>query len=422
MTITLNTPPARPATSSTTLSRYRTAISTMFAVAGTIIGTWTARMPAIQHHLGLTDSQLSIALLALACGGLVGMRTAGRFVDRHGSSGVMKTTAVTLGAVLVVTAYAPNLAALAAALLVLGTLHGTLNVAMNSAAVVCQTAYRRPIMTSFHAQFSIGGVGGAVASAGCAHLDLSVGQTFLTIGGALTVTALWANQRLTAGPHNEAASDEPMARTPHGLGGPRRGRVLLLGLLAFCALISEGAAADWSSVYLDRLSASPAYAAAAYAAFAGCMTLGRLTGDRITAKLRPTTLLRACGLLAGAGLAAGITIGRPAAAIIGFACLGAGLSCVIPQLFSTAGNLDPSRPGAALSRVSAVGYLGYVTGPVLIGAAAARLGLGHALLILPALAGLLVAVAPIVRPAADGHSQAERARSAERLPMLEVTT
>jgi MFS family permease len=111
-------------------------------------------------------------------------------------------------------------------------------------------------------------------------------------------------------------------------------------------------------------------------------------------------LLRGCGLIVGAGLAAGIIIGSPAAAIIGFACLGAGLSCVIPLLYSTAGNLDPDRPGAALSRVSAVGYLGYVTGPVIIGAAATHLGSGHALLILPALAALLVAAAPVVRPAA----------------------
>jgi fucose permease len=381
------------------LRRYRIAISTMFAIAGMIIGTWTARIPAIAHHLDLTDSQLSIVLLGLACGGLVGMRSAGRLVDRHGSTRVMTVTSLTLGAVLAATAYAPNLATLALALLVLGTVHGTLNVAMNAAAVACQTAYRRPIMTAFHAQFSIGGVAGAAAAAGCAHIHLSVGHTFTAVGAALTLAALWAIRRLIAAPNTEAVH-ERSASTPEQRRRPGRRRVALLGLLAFCALISEGAAADWSSVYLDRLDASPAYAAAAYAAFAGCMTLGRLTGDRITAALAPVTLLRGCGLIAGAGLTAGILIGSPAAAIIGFACLGAGLSCVIPLLYSTAGNLDPDRPGAALSRVSAVGYLGYVAGPVIIGGAATHLGLGHALLILPALAALLVAAAPVVRPAA----------------------
>jgi predicted MFS family arabinose efflux permease len=357
---------------------------------------------SIGRHLNvpdLTDTELSLVLLALACGGLVGMRCAGRLVDRHGSTRIMTVTSLTVGVTLAVTAYTPTLATLALALLLLGTVHGTLNVAMNAAAVACQTAYQRPIMTSFHAQFSIGGVAGAAAAAGCAYIHLSVGHTFTIVGAALTLAAVWAIRRLIAAPNTAAVHEQP-ASTPEQGSGPGRRRVALLGLLAFCALISEGAAADWSSVYLDRLGASPAHAAGAYAAFAGCMTLGRLTGDRVTAALAPVTLLRGCGLIAGAGLAAGILLGSPAAAIIGFACLGAGLSCVIPLLYSTAGNLDPDRPGAALSRVSAVGYLGYVTGPVIIGCAATHLGLGPALLILPALAALLIAAAPVVRPAA----------------------
>jgi fucose permease len=377
--------------------RYRTAISTMFAITGMTIGAWTARIPAVQHDLALSDGQLSIALIALAGGGLVGMRSAGRLLDRHGSTRVMTVTALTVGSTLVLAAYAPNQIALSLTLLALGTVHGTLNVAMNAAAVRCQTAYQRPIMASFHALFSIGGVAGAALAAGCAHAHLSVAQTFLAAAIMLTVMAWWAARRLTLPPVPAPVDQAPEPDSTHTRRRPRR-RIALLGLLAFCALISEGAAADWSSVYLDRLGASPAYAAAAYAAFAGCMTLGRLTGDRLTAHLSPATLLRTSGLIAGAGLAAGILIGTPLAAIIGFACLGAGLSCVIPQLYSTAGNLDPDRPGAALSRVAALGYLGYVTGPVIIGAAATHLGLGHALLILPALAAALVIAAPIVRP------------------------
>jgi fucose permease len=312
----------------------------------------------------------------------------------------MSVTALTLGTVLAVAAYAPKLAVLGPVLLILGMLHGTLNVAMNAAGVACQTAYRRPIMTSFHALFSIGGVAGAAISAACAHVHLSVGQTFIAIGAALTVVAAWAIRRLTPAPTAETAATSGEAATPTIMDSSRRSRrmIALLGLLAFCSLISEGAAADWSSVYLDRLGASPAYAAAAYAAFAGCMSVGRLAGDRITAAVAPVTLLRGSGLIAAAGLTAGIVLGSPVAAVIGFACLGIGLSCVIPQLYSATGNLDPRRPGAALSRVAAVGYLGYLTGPVLIGAAATHLGLAHALLILPALAAVLVISAPVVRP------------------------
>jgi MFS family permease len=190
-----------------------------------------------------------------------------------------------------------------------------------------------------------------------------------------------------------------------------RTRILLLGLLAFSALISEGAAADWASTYLTRLGASPAMAATAYAAFAASMTIGRLVGDRLTAAVAPAALLRGCGLIGGGGLALGLIGGTPLTAIAGFACLGAGLSCVVPLLYSTAGGLDPARPGAALSRVAALGYLGYVTGPAIIGGAAMHVGLGNALLILPVLATLLAIAAPVVHRSRGRHHRPAKTRS-----------
>ena len=379
------------------LRRHRIAISIMFAIAGMVIGTWTARIPAIQHNLALSDGQLSAALLALALGGLVGMRVAGRLVDHYGSKRVMTATSTSLGAVLVLTAYAPNLPVLGVVLFLLGLVHGTLNIGMNVAAVACQNSYQRPIMTSIHALFSIGGMAGAATAAACAYSQLTCAQTFTLVGIALTAAAVWAVRWIPAEP---TAADITQALTPpqtESSSAPRR-RIAVLGLLALCALISEGAAADWSSVYLHRLSGSPTLAAIAYAAFAGCMTLGRLAGDRVTAALSPVTVLRSCGLIAGGGLATGILIDTPIAAIIGIACLGLGLSCVIPLLYTAAGALSLGRPGAAVARVAAIGYLGYVIGPVIIGTIAARVSLGHALLLLPVLALLLVGAARVVRP------------------------
>ena len=384
------------------LRRYRLAISLMFLIAGMTIGTWTARIPTIQHNLKLADGKLSICLLLLAAGGLVGMRAAGRLIDRHGSTTVMVLPSLGLGAALLLAGHAPTWTTLAAALLVFGILHGTLNVAMNAAAVSCQTAYGRPIMTSFHALFSIGGVAGALLSAACAHIGLSVADAFAAAAVMSTAAAGWAIHHLIPAPASAPTTQESTATAKPAEHRPRT-RILLLGLLAFSALISEGAAADWASTYLTRLGATPAMAATAYAAFAASMTLGRLVGDRLTAAVAPAALLRGCGLIGGGGLALGLIGGTPATAIAGFACLGAGLSCVVPLLYSTAGSLDPARPGAALSRVAALGYLGYVTGPAIIGGAAMHIGLGNALLILPALATLLVIAAPVVHSSRGRH-------------------
>lgn len=414
MTIALRPEPSTSTAVPDVLRRYRLAISLMFIIAGMTIGAWTARIPTIQHNIKMADRKLSICLLLLAAGGLLGMRAAGRLIDRHGSTTVMVLPSLTLGGALLLAGHAPTWTTLAAALLTFGILHGTLNVAMNAAAVCCQAAYGRPIMTSFHALFSIGGVAGALLSAACAHIGLSVADAFAAVAVMSTAAAGWAIHRLIPEPVSNPDSQESTATAEPAQRQPRT-RILLLGLLAFSALISEGAAADWASTYLTRLGATPAMAATAYAAFAASMTIGRLIGDRLTATIAPAALLRSCGLIGGGGLALGLIGGTPITAIGGFACLGAGLSCVVPLLYSTAGSLDPARPGAALSRVAALGYLGYVTGPAIIGGAAMHVGLGNALLILPALATLLISAAPVVHSSRGRHHRTRNPRSQNTL-------
>jgi fucose permease len=176
-------------------------------------------------------------------------------------------------------------------------------------------------------------------------------------------------------------------------------RMAGLGLIAFCSLLCEGATADWSSVYLhDSLHGSLGTSASAYAVFALAMTGGRLTADKIVARFGPATVLRASGLLATGGFAAGAVTGAPLAAVAGFGLLGAGLSCVVPQVYSAAGHLDAAHTGGVLSKVAAVGYSGFVIGPVLIGALAAQAGLATAMLLLPMLTLVVVAGGGLVRP------------------------
>jgi MFS family permease len=175
--------------------------------------------------------------------------------------------------------------------------------------------------------------------------------------------------------------------------------VLFLGVLVFCCMVGEGAAADWSSVYLrDNLGSSTGVAAAAYAAFSIMMVLGRLVGDRLAAHLGPVMLVRGCGTVAAAGLGIALLVAHPLAGIIGFGCLGAGLSCVAPQIFTNAGDRDPSRAGQGIARVASVGYLGFLTGPLLIGVAAGAVGLPWALTIPAVLAFCVAVTATALRP------------------------
>jgi fucose permease len=373
--------------------RGRVATSLLFLLFGTALGTWTSRIPAVKAGLGLSDGRLSIALLAFAVGAIVGMVGLGRLVDRFGSTRIMVPTALGEGVLLVPPAYAPNLATLAVALFMFGAVHGTLNIAMNANAIEVQRARGRPIMSSFHAVYSIGGFLGAAIGGVFARLDLSAGVTFLAVGGGVVALAVWA--ALWATPVHVPPPAEPAARS-----GPRfRYDLLFLGVLAMCALVGEGTAADWSAVYLrENLHTTAGFAASAFASFSIMMTVGRLVGDRLAAAWGPVPLVRVCGVLASVGMTVALLVGRPIAAVIGFGCLGAGMSCIAPQVYSAAGNRDPARAGRALSQVVSLGYAGFLIGPILIGTASTVVGLPRALEI-PALLVLLVAVgATALRP------------------------
>ncbi|MEV4754202.1 MFS transporter [Micromonospora sp. NPDC049559] len=409
------------------LLRERLAVQLLFLFSGLLIGTWTARIPAVKRALDLSDGQLSVALLALATGSIVGMQAAGRLVDRYGAARVLVPVALADGALLVLPGYAPNLAGLALCLIAFGAVHGALNIAMNAHAVAVERAWQRPIMSSFHAVYSIGGFAGAGIGGAFAQAGLSPATTFAASGALALLLATVAARGISAGtgaPASEAepastaypasAADPHGATDPAGTAGPhgatdpagaggtappgRLRGVGLLGLLAFCCLVGEGAAADWSSVYLrDSLGSSAGLAAGAYAAFSLAMMAGRLAGDRLTTRFGPVGLVRGCGVLAGVGLGTALLVGHPVAGLVGFGCLGAGLSCIAPQVFSAAGHRNPTRSGSALARVVGIGYLGFFVGPVLIGGVAELSGLPAALAI-PALLAIFVALsAPALR-------------------------
>jgi len=385
-----------------TVRDSRIATALLFLLYGTLIGTWTARIPAVKQQLDLTDGRLSIALVGLALGAVTGMQLAGRLVDRYGSRQIMIPAALVDGCFLLPVALAPSLATLTVALVAFGVVHGVLNIAMNARGVEVERAAERPIMSSFHAVYSIGGFLGAVLGGVAAAAGVGPLGTFAVVA-VLGAALAWWSRRWSGVLTDPGAAPEPAATTGPG---PLSG-VLMLGTLALCALVGEGAAADWSTVYLrDSLDSTESFAAAAFAAFFIAMTAGRLTGDRLAARFGAVRLVRGCGLLAAVGLGTALLISHPVAGVLGFGCLGAGLSCVAPQVFSAAGHRNPHRPAQAIARVASIGWLGFFAGPVVIGAAAGVTGLPTALGV-PVLLALLVACAAgALRPAEENASGA----------------
>jgi MFS family permease len=383
-----------------TLARARLATALLFASYGIILGTWTARIPAVKQGLGLSDGQLSLGLLGFAAGAITGMQLTGRLVDRYGAGRIVVAVLVVDAGLFVTPSLAPNLVALVAALFVFGVAHGTLNIAMNASAVQIERAWQSPIMSSFHAVYSIGGFLGAAIGGLAAYLGLSARVTFVAVALLLAVVAVSASSWVYKGQSAEP-SDAVEPAPARGLTG-----VYFLGLLAFCCLVGEGAAADWSTVYVrDTLGSSAVFAAAAYAAFSIMMMAGRLAGDALAGRFGPVLLVRGCGVLAATGLGVALLVNRPVAGVVGFGLFGAGLSCIAPMVFSAAGRRNPNRAGQAIARVASLGWIGFLVGPVAIGGLAELIGLAGALAVPVVLAAFVAVNSTALRPRPEPRPQ-----------------
>lgn len=371
-----------------------------FVVLGLADGVWLARIPAVKQNLGLSDGLLGVALLAAPVGLVIIAAFADRLIDRFGSARPTVAGAVAISLLPIAFGLAGSLGVLMAALFVYGMAGGLMDVAMNSQAVRVERGYRRPLINSFHAYYSFGGLAGALLGGLFAWAGVGPALTFASVGAPLAVVAVLTRRGLLHGPEardrlsapgrpepggepepagQPGPGDRPRAATPPGR---RRTAVLIavLGLLALCSLLGEGAAGSWSAVYLhDNLGTTAAFAALGYAAFSVTMAIGRLFGDRLAARFGPARLISGCGLVAAIGLAVALVTASPAAGLIGFALFGAGLSSTFPQLLSVAGNVETTRSGTGIARVAGAGYLGLLSGPVLIGSVASLVGLRLAL-------------------------------------------
>jgi MFS family permease len=382
------------------LQRARIAVLGYFFVLGAATATWAARLPAIKSSLHLSDGGLGLVLFAVPAGAVLTLPVSGRIVDRFGAARVMRIAGLLVVAALVAIGLGPatgDLPVLIAALVWYGVMAGLLDVSMNTCGARLEAGYGRPVMSSLHAGYSIAGLAGAGIGGIFAWLALGPLPTFAAVAVPLAVLVLLAARWVVLPPAVAQAAGGP--GDPPGRSLRQISVVIwVLGLLALCGQLGEGAASDWSAVYLHaNLGSSAGLAACALAAFSITMAAGRVAGDRLAARFGSVALVRASGMLAGAGLAAGLLIGTPAAGIAGFALLGLGLAGIFPQLVSSAARLDPARAGRNIGRIAAVAYLGLLGGPVAIGAAASGVGLRDALLIPAALAVLVAVAAGVMR-------------------------
>ena len=387
-------PPVEPR-----LRRARVATSALFLVQGLVGGVWMARIPAIKAQAHLSDGTLGAALFAVPAGLMLGSFAAERVIDRVGSNRAAWVCGIAGCLLVTAPGAAANLPELMAGLFAFGFAGGMWDVAQNAQGLRVESAYGRPVITSMHACYSFGAIAGSLAGGGFAWAgvapfpSLAATAAVGILSNATCARWLLPGTAATPGTHATPADQQP-GTPPRSRAEARRIRRLIIAIavIGICGIVGEGAAGDWSAVYLkDNLGTSAAFAALGFAAFSATMTIGRALGDQLILRFGVVPVARAAGLVGAAGLTAALAIPYPAAAITGWAVLGAGLSVIVPQAFAAGGRADPDRPGSGIAKVVGLSYAGLSAGPAVIGAVASQLGLRLALGI-PALLALGIAI------------------------------
>ncbi|MFS4579843.1 MFS transporter [Phaeobacter sp. C3_T13_0] len=367
------------------------AVSAMFALNGALFGIWASRIPAVAEIHELTPGGLGLLLLLMAAGAILSFPIAGRAADRMGAAFITRRVALAYMLGLVLLAVAPNLPLLAAALFVFGAAHGSMDVTMNAWASAVETRSSRPMMSSFHAMFSLGAGLGALSGYAAASIGADIPLHFLLAGAVAAALTLYVAQiPWIDDPRPDTSTTKPSLLP--------RGALVAVGFVAFCGSVGEGAMADWSAIFLVLTTgASEADAALGFAVFSVAMVAVRLIGDLIVARIGAVSAGRFAGVSASLGAVIAVGFGNYGAAMVGFALMGIGYALVMPLAFSRAAS-DPNLPaGAAIASVATFGYGGILIGPPMIGITAELLSLQSAFLILAALAGFIVIFSSVLK-------------------------
>ena len=374
----------------------RAATVAVFFIHGLLFASWTAHIPQVKDHAGLTVAALGLALLGAPVGSVSAMLASARLLPRLGSRRMVRGCLAGYCAAGPLIGLAGSLPALFAALFAWGAFQGSLDVSMNTQAVAVERARGRPLMSGFHACWSIGTFAGAAAGVAGVAAGMSLTVQLLLLGAPVLLIGEALSARMLPDPVHQAGTTAP--ERPKRPARRFSRAVLILGAIAFASMLCEGASADWASVYLrGPVHAGAAVAGLGYTAYSLTMVVVRLSGNQLLARFRVQSVLPVLAAVACAGFTAGLAVGVGAAAITGFACLGIGLALVVPTVNSAAGRLPGLSPGSAIVAVSTCGWLGFVCGPPLIGELAAATSLPLALGVVPALVAF-IAVAAALTP------------------------
>lgn len=340
----------------------RRAVAAIFFLLGTFMGTWATRIPDFKAMLGLNDAEFGLILLVMASGAFVSFPFAGRWVDQHGTAPTTKVLTIATVCAFIALPFGTDVWIISPIAFALGFSFGALDVAMNGWGADVEKALGRPVMSSYHAVFSLGAAVGAGVGALALKFELSIGAhiwlwtAVMSVPTALALMVSWAE------------TDRVKPEKPAPFLAVPRGALLLVGVMALIAALGEGAVTDWAALYqIQELGFSSSRAAVAFAVFSIAMVSMRFLADGLVARYGPVRIARFSGLAAFLGTALFVWGGSVWVIWVGAAIMGFGNAAIFPLAMSRAAADKEMSQGTALAAVATLGYGAFLMGPPVIG-------------------------------------------------------
>jgi MFS family permease len=359
------------------LNRHALAIGLVFASDSILFGSWVAHIPHVKEKLHLSDSELGLTLFAMPVGLLIMNPLTGWVISRLGEAKACFWSAVGLTVAVLIPLNAPNPAVLAIGLFLMGLNAALINVAMNTSATNLERSQGIVIMSSCHGMWSLGGLLGSGIAGAVIALHVSPSVHVAIMSGLILILTFLLQPLLAQIP--SSSRTETGEKTGSSFVRPNLDLLLMI-LIGLAVAMGEGAAFDWSAVYLrETLGASSQIAALGFGSFSLTMTSLRFLGDAVIPKIGSKRWLQIGGLLAAFGLFFAIAFPYPATALIGFAILGAGCSLGAPILYAASMRVPGIPPAAGLATFATFSFIGFLAGPPVIGFVAEAFGLYYGL-------------------------------------------
>lgn len=373
----------------------KTAVIALFLLSGATIGVWAARIPSITQKLDIGPDTLGVLLLMMAAGAILMFPLAGSLSDRFGAPKVAIISAGLLMLTLILVGASPTLLTIGIAIILFGAANGVIDVSMNAWAAKVEGELSRPIMSMFHAMYSLGAGVGAAIGGFAVKADMPLSVNFALLSVILLPPVLWIT-RVGWQPHTpEHHSKRRLLALPSGA-------LWLVGLIALFSSIGEGGMTDWSALFMIEVTgASKPQAAIGYTVFAVTMFVVRMLGDRIIMRFGPVATVRASGVIATFGTILAILGLSIPVALAGFALMGIGFAVIVPIAFSRAAATKGMGTGSAIASVATLGYGGQLLGPPALGFLAAAGSFQMAFSVIAVLAVGIVILAGAVQATHD---------------------